>query len=92
MRNRRKIYAHVFFLMGFLTVTLGINFTHTERTLGSSDYCPACHFQNSTFTTSQIDFFHLPQLVLLDSLDWCEPYQIHETLSVSPLSRSPPTA
>jgi len=91
MKNRRKSYANIFFLLVFLFVTLGINFTHTERFLTSSDSCPACHFQNSTFTTNQIDFFHLPQLALIDYLDWSEPYQIHETVLVAPSSRSPPT-
>ena len=76
----------------FLLPTLFINFFHTEKNIHGSNACPACHFQNSTLATSQIPFFLLPQLTLLEILNALEVFQYKYLICVEPTSRAPPQA
>jgi hypothetical protein len=94
MNNKdRRIILLLLFLGTFLSLILCINFFHTEHSLGnSSKTCPACQFQNSTLSTSQIHFFHIPQLAVLDSLKICVISASNQIDPVSPASRSPPAA
>lgn len=78
------------FLFIFLFVTLFINFFHTEKTLTESDNCPACNFQNSSLTTSQINFFHLPPPSIFSIFKLTESFNYEYILLVDPSSRSPP--
>jgi len=78
------------FLFLFLFVTLFINFFHTEKTLCKNDTCPACNFQNSSLTTSQINFFHLPPPSILSLFKLTESFNYEYILLVDPSSRSPP--
>lgn len=88
-KNHQTKYSLVFLFL-FLSVTLSINFFHTENSNQTSHDCSACHFQNSTFATSQIDFFHLPQLRLLEMLQTLESFHYQSLCFVNPTSRSPP--
>ena len=78
------------FLFTFLFITLFINFFHTEKNVQPNHLCPACHFLNSTLTTSQINFFHLPQLSSLGALRLFESFQYKQIFIVHASSRSPP--
>jgi len=77
-------------LFCFISTTLFANFLHMEKCVKTSDSCPVCNFQNSTFSTDLTPAFILPQLALLESLKtietplYCQPYL------VIPSSRSPP--
>jgi hypothetical protein len=88
-----KRYKKLFclkFLLTFLFLIVFINFFHTEKNIQSNHFCPACHFQNSTLATNQINFFHLPQLHLLEILRTLESYHYSQNCFLNPTSRSPP--
>ena len=87
--KRIKLF-NLAFLFIFLLITLSINFFHTEKTNTSSDNCPACHFLNSTFTTSQINFFHLPPPSISGILKTFESFNYAFIFTIDPSSRSPP--
>jgi len=78
------------FLLTFLLVTVFINFFHTEKTTRDNDNCPACHFLNSTFTTSQINFFHIPPPSISGILKTFESFNYAFVFTINPSSRSPP--
>jgi len=88
-KSYRKQF-NIAFLLIFLFLTLTINYFHTEDTLRQSENCPACQFQNSTLMTSQIHFFHLPQLLALESLRLFESSIPSHLIFITPSSRSPP--
>jgi len=90
MKSKHRLIIHLLFLGCFLALTLFINFFHTDHSVSSSKTCPACQFQNSTLTTSQINFFQIPQLYMLDSLNICENSIGDQIYLISPASRSPP--
>jgi hypothetical protein len=90
MTRKYGKYLNIVFLFIFLGLTLSINYTHTEDCLQQSNSCPACHFQNSTFATAQINFFHLPQLSLLEVIKVFESFHIQQLVYITPSSRSPP--
>jgi len=92
MQDRQKRIFNIGFLFVFLIVTLGINFFHTEDNAQSSKDCSACHFLNSTIATNQINFFHLPQLTLLETLKTIEDHQFYYIYLIPVSSRSPPQA
>lgn len=92
IQPRARTHVHILFLLIFLGVTLFINLFHTEHTIEASNACPACHFQNSSLTTPQIPFFHLPQLSLLEALKTAEPALYHQIFLIIPSNRSPPQA
>ncbi len=76
----------------FLFLTLFIHFLHHDTgPLGSSS-CPACHFQNSTLTTTQTNIFITPELILLDTLGLFSRQADHQVHGIRPASRSPPQA
>jgi len=88
-KKHQKLSSLVFLFL-FLSVTLCINFFHTENSTQTNHNCPACHFQNSTLATSQINFFHLPQLMLLEMLKTFETFHNNSLCFINPSSRSPP--
>ena len=85
----RKIF-HTIFLFIFIAAFLSINFFHTEKYIHSNDSCLACHFQNSTLVTSQINFFSLPPLFLLGVLRAIKSYHYNYLSCIDSASRSPP--
>jgi hypothetical protein len=87
--NRIKLF-NLAFLFIFLLISLFINFFHTEKNIQPNHFCPACHFQNSTLTTNQIHFFHMPQLYLMEILQTFESSNSRQTFFLDPTSRSPP--
>jgi len=90
MSTKRIKLFNLAFLFIFLLITLFINFFHTETALTRDDDCPACHFLNSTFTTSQINFFHLPPPSISGILKTYEPFNYTFIFTIDPSSRSPP--
>lgn len=90
MNKKSKIYFNLLFLSLFLSVTLFINFFHTERTIERNDNCPACQFQYSSLTTCQINFFCLPPLSFLSTLQPSASFNYTYFFSIDPASRSPP--
>ena len=87
--KRIKLF-NLAFLFIFLLITLFINFFHTETTLTRDDDCPACHFLNSTFTTTQINFFQLPPPSISGILKTFESFNYTFIFTIDPSSRSPP--
>jgi hypothetical protein len=90
MDSKTKKFFNLAFLFIFLLVTLFINFFHTEKNILKNDNCPACHFLNSSITTSQINFFHLPPLSILGALKTFELFRHTYIPIITPSSRSPP--
>jgi len=87
-----KKQLNLAFLFTLLTVTLFVNFFHTEKDIKNSNFCPVCQFQNSFFVTSHINFFHLPPPSILGILGPSKSFNYAFILSVHPSSRSPPQA
>ncbi len=90
MINKQSKGLNLIFLFVFLIVTLFINFAHTEHSFTSQEDCPACHFLNSTFTTCQINFFHLPPPSITGVLKDIYFFNYAYIVSTFPSSRSPP--
>lgn len=90
MVNGRKRVLNLAFLSLFLFITLFFNFLHTEKTLTANENCPACQFQNSSLTTSQIHFAFLPQPSVLGLLKTVDKFHYNYISTVHPASRSPP--
>jgi len=87
--KRIKLF-NLAFLFIFLLITLSINFFHTEKTTKGNDNCPACHFQNSSLNTGQINFFHLPPPSISGILKTFESFNYTYIFIIDPFSRSPP--
>jgi hypothetical protein len=90
MLQKHRIGFNVSLLLVFLVLTLCINFLHHHTGLQGGNSCPACHFQNTTLLTAQIDFFISPQLTLLDTLRICQSLRTDQVILITPTSRSPP--
>ncbi len=90
MLRKQKIGFILVALLLFLCVTLFIHLFHQEESFQGSSSCPACHFQNSTLMTAQIDVFTLPQLTQLDILRSFEAGTLIQIFPAAPSSRSPP--
>ena len=90
MRAKKIKLLNLSFLFFFLIITLFINFFHTEKTALSKDNCPACNFQHSALATTQIHFFQLPQLYLLEPLKTFYSFSYSKISHLNPISRSPP--
>lgn len=75
----------------FSILTLFIDFFHTETTLTSKDFCPACNFHNSSIATRKINFFSLPALTFIKILKIFEFFNCNQVYIVIPSSRSPPS-
>lgn len=87
---RYKKPLNVVFLFTFLFISLFINFFHTEKNVLPDHFCPACHFQKSTLATNQINFFHIPQLNILEILKTFHSFNYTYIFSIESTSRSPP--
>jgi hypothetical protein len=87
-----KRLSLLLFLFSFLSITLFVNFFHTEPNFKDTDTCPACHFLKSSFTTSQIHFFHLPPPAANGLLEDDYFFTYIQNTFITPLSRSPPSA
>jgi hypothetical protein len=80
--KKYRVRFSLVFLFLFLSVTLCINFFHTESSINPNHNCP--------IATNQIAFFHLPQLTLLEMLKTFEAFHYNSLCFVNPTSRSPP--
>ena len=89
-KHKSQLLLAVLFI--FLGVALSINFLHTETNTYNHNNCPACHFQNSTLVTHLINFFHLPQLTSLATLNPADFFSCYQVYIILPASRSPPNA
>jgi len=87
--KRIKLF-NLAFLFIFLLITVSINFFHTEKTTKGNDNCPACHFQNSSLNTGQINFFHLPPPSISGILRTFKSFNYTFIFTIDPSSRSPP--
>jgi hypothetical protein len=92
MTRKNRTLFHLLFLSVFLAATLGVHFLHTEKSLDDKRPCPACHFQNSTFSTCVIHFFSPPQLVFLETLRAVELLPDREFFQPDFSTRGPPQA
>jgi hypothetical protein len=92
MVKERKSAALILFLLLFLTLTLSINFLHTEKTLSFHDRCPACQFQMFSLATPTIHFFHHPGLSLLEMVAFVTDAKSERFFAIGLSPRSPPQA
>ena len=92
MKGRSGTGFRIAVLVAFAAVTLGINFAHTEKTVGGGKDCPACHFLTSSLSTSPGIVFLVPALLCQGTLPAVEPCRASETVVLSRSSRSPPRA
>jgi len=90
MRSDQKKFLNLIFLGFFFTITLFINFLHTETTITKKDNCPACQFQTSALSTCQIAFFHLPPPPISGFVDSASIFEYICLFTVENSSRSPP--
>ena len=90
IRLDRQKALNLLFLAFFFSITLFINFLHTEITLTKTDNCPACQFQTSALSTCQIAFFHLPPPPINGFVDSAHIIEYICFYSVETSSRSPP--
>jgi len=88
--NGRKKLFNLTFLLIFLTLTLFVNFFHTEEIITDTDNCPACQFQCSSVTTGHINFFFLPPPQIAGNLEIFYSFDYQSVYSIDPVSRSPP--
>jgi hypothetical protein len=89
MAKRREIFDFALLFL-FVSVTLSIPFLHTEKSVQSSDSCPACHFQNSTLATHLTIPPCLPQPSILGILKTPEFFEYTFLFVIEPKSRAPP--
>jgi len=87
--SQRKVF-NLAFLFIFLCLSLFIDFFHTEEVISDTDNCPACQFQHSSVTTSQINFFFLPPPRITGNLEVFYLFDYHSVFFIEPSSRSPP--
>jgi hypothetical protein len=69
MINRSRKILNIFFLIVFLLLSSVICLFHTESPFGYDPLCPACRFQNSAIAVAQFDFFQLPILTILETIE-----------------------
>ncbi len=92
MFSRTRTVLRIMALLAFASVTLGINFFHTETDIGGRNECPACHFLTSSISTSPGIVFVLPSLICQGIFASVEPLRTNEVFVISLCSRSPPQA
>jgi len=90
MVTKRKEFFGILLLLLFVSTILSINFLHSETTISGDDDCPACHFQNSSITTCQINTFFLPQPSFSGILKTIEFFHYAYLYTIDPNSRGPP--
>ncbi|MCP2598146.1 hypothetical protein NLC36_02195 [Candidatus Aminicenantes bacterium AC-335-L06] len=88
--KKSNILCLLVILFLFSIVTLFIDFLHTETTLSSKEFCPACNFHNSSITTGKFNFLSLPSLVFIKVLKIFDFFNYNQEYIVNPSSRSPP--
>jgi len=88
-REKQKL-LNLIFLFVFLTITLFINFFHTETIITQDNNCPACNFLKSNLTKGYINFFHLSAPVVLEMLKISYSFNYSFIFSIDLASRSPP--
>jgi len=92
LKQGRKKLLNLLFLSLFLSITLFVNFFHTEKTVKDNPFCPACHFQSSSFTTNTVNFFIPTQLFFLGNLKVFEYFNYRTFFCLDFSPRGPPQA
>lgn len=80
-------------LLAFLSITLFIDFLHTEKCFEARSPCPACRYQSSTLTVNQSflsNCYHQPQLVAVAVLSLSDSSDYKQSFYGNATSRSPP--
>ena len=90
MATKQREFIGLFLLLFFVSTILSINFLHTETTVSEDDNCPACHFQNSSITTHQINTLFIPQPSISGILKTFEFFHYTYLYAIDPNSRAPP--
>lgn len=91
MKQNKKKFFNLFVLSIFLSVTLFINFFHTENTFENDVKCPACNFIASSVISGQIIFFHLPPPSISGILKTYDTFTYTAAVIPKPISRAPPS-
>ncbi len=91
MVKKGRAFFSVVYLIAFVTLTLGIQYFHTEGA-GSGRECPACHFLSSSLSVAPVQFTFLPPVLCRRIPKTAEPVRLHEGIDLSLSSRSPPQA
>jgi hypothetical protein len=90
MANRKKRNVNLGILIFFLLSISFANFFHTEKSPLENDHCPACNLLKSTQATTQIHFFYMAELRLLEILPIIESFHYSHITIIQRSSRSPP--
>lgn len=92
MSRKHKKIADVALLAVFFSLTLLVNFFHTEKTLEGRQACPACHFQHSSIATQVIPYLFVPRIdfIQLVKASFVVSYEHPFSIDLSP--RGPPQA
>jgi hypothetical protein len=90
MKHKNSVSVRIIVLFSFLSVTLFISYFCIENTMHPSEFCPACHLQDSILATDLVTGFNLSQLTLLEILKTFEFSHHSQTKLSIPLSRPPP--
>lgn len=92
MSDKRRVLLTLAVAFLFGVLTLGIEFLHTEDSIGGQRECPACQFQHSSLSVSPGALVSLPPLVSRDIFLPVEIPAAGETVVSSRSSRAPPQA
>ncbi|RPJ02117.1 MAG: hypothetical protein EHM31_03970 [Candidatus Aminicenantes bacterium] len=90
IQHRRNRIADVVLIAIFCSLTLLIDFFHTEKTINGGQACPACQFLSSSVATQTVPCLFIPRT---DALDVVEAFLVrgYENLVLSDRSpRGPP--
>jgi hypothetical protein len=92
MSERARTGLRIAVLVFFVTITLGINFAHTEKSFAGGKDCPACHFLTSSVSIGPGVVLMLPALLCQGTLPAVEHCRTFEVVVLFTSSRSPPQA
>ena len=84
--------CRIVLLLTFVTLTLGINFLHSDAGPGAGRECPACRFLSSSLSTSPGPIIVVPALLCRGTLALAESPAFGEAVVLDRSSRSPPQA
>ncbi|OGD11441.1 MAG: hypothetical protein A2W20_08480 [Candidatus Aminicenantes bacterium RBG_16_66_30] len=89
--KRNKI-ADIALLAVFCSLTLLVNFFHTEKATDGGQACPACQFLSSSIATQVTQCLFVPQLEFVDVIEAFLVFRFEQLVSVDRSPRGPPQA
>jgi len=89
---KRNRIADIALLAVFCSLTLLVNFFHTEKTIEGGQACPACQFLSSSIATQVIQCLFVPQLEFVDVIEAFLVFRYEQLISVDRSPRGPPQA